>query len=176
MTRTRVRRRRSGAWTVVGAGLVSVGIALLTATTVAPEPVAAAWGVVRTGVVSAPQLITGELPHVTLGASGGDQELDRCEGTFTEMIPYRRDGLPPIWAAHNNCGGDVILPWQTGQQFMVDDRTYEVVEVRLVPKHTTTTVDLVGLAGDLGLQTCLYGEQTMVFVGAIQIEGEADSE
>jgi hypothetical protein len=42
---------------------------------------------------------------------------------------------------------------------------YEVVEVRDIDKTWSSTADLVGLEGDLALQTCFYGRQLMSFVG-----------
>ncbi|KQQ62663.1 hypothetical protein [Microbacterium sp. Leaf320] len=119
--------------------------------------------------MTTPQLFTRELPSVRLGASGSAIDLDRCDGTFTEMVDYRQREVPPVWAAHNNCGGDTILPWKEGQRFLVGDEEYEVVEVRLLPKYTATPKDLLGMKGELALQTCLYGEPLMSFVGATSV-------
>ena len=82
-----------------------------------------------------------ELPTIRLGGEGGMVELDHCDGTFTEMVSYRIDDVLPLFAAHNNCGGDVILGWDLGQRVMVEgsDVVYEVVEERHTPKSVSYT-------------------------------------
>ncbi|WP_157749875.1 hypothetical protein [Microbacterium sp. TPU 3598] len=104
---------------------------------------------------------------VTLGVVGGQAELDRCDGTFTHTDLYGTT-QPPVWAAHNNCGGDVILPWEIGQEIAVTingvSTTYRVVETRDTPKKGATTADLAGIGGELLLQTCYYGENRMKFL------------
>lgn len=104
---------------------------------------------------------------VTLGVTGGQVELDRCDGTFTHTDLYGTT-QPPVWAAHNNCGGDVILPWETGQEIAVTldgvVTTYRVVETRDTPKKGATTADLAGIGGELLLQTCYYGQNRMKFL------------
>jgi hypothetical protein len=77
-----------------------------------------------------------------------------------------------VWAAHNNCGGDVLLPWEEGQriQFEGDDQVYEVVDIRYTPKIWASTSDLVGLGGELALQSCFYGEDRMKFIGLDPVE------
>ncbi|WP_025104763.1 hypothetical protein [Microbacterium paraoxydans] len=105
---------------------------------------------------------------VTLGATGGEAELDRCDQTFTHIVAYGTD-LPPVWAAHNDCGGDVILPWSVGQEITlaVDGAlsTYTIVDARDTRKNGATTDDLTGITGDLVLQTCYYGQDRMKFIG-----------
>ena len=75
--------------------------------------------------------------------------------------------MPETAAAHNNCGGDVLLPWDEGQQIQIEgrDEVYEVIDIRYTSKIWASTDDLVGLQGDLALQTCFYGEDRMKFVG-----------
>jgi hypothetical protein len=150
-----------------------MGGAVLTAGTIAPESVEAAWGSVRSVVVSAPEALTGALPEIALGISGTAENLDTCDGTFTEMLEYRNPAAPPVWAAHNNCGGDVILPWSEGQRFLIGDNVYEVIEVRNLPKFTSSAGDLTGLAGEIALQTCLFGQPVMTFLGASPVRAEA---
>lgn len=114
---------------------------------------------------------------VTLGVVGGQAELDLCDGTFTHTDLYGTT-QPPVWAAHNNCGGDVILPWETGQEIAVSLNgtvtTYRVVETRDTPKKGATTADLAGIGGELLLQTCYYGENRMKFL-ALSPVGTASS-
>ncbi|WP_454860953.1 hypothetical protein [Promicromonospora soli] len=83
------------------------------------------------------------------------------------MKSYAHDDVPPVWAAHNSCDGDAILPWETGQNIRIEgsDQVYEIVDIRYTPKIWATTHDLVGLDGDLTLQTCFYGEDRMKFIG-----------
>lgn len=166
--RSRRAGRLSTAVTVIGCGLVVGGVAIGGLGLVAPATVERLYGEARQSITELQTSITGELPRVRLGASGGIPELDRCDGTFTEMKSYEGTGrVPPVWAAHNACGGDVTLPWQIGQLVTIDDSgdTYEVVEVRDTAKRWVTTEALLDLKGDLALQTCYYGEERMKFVG-----------
>lgn len=113
--------------------------------------------------------VTGEHPVVVLGASGGQVELDRCDGTFTHLHSYDRDDIAHVWAAHNTCSGDVVLPREIGDRIEVrragTATLYEVVDARDLPKTWSTTDDLLGLRGELILQTCYFGEQRMRFIG-----------
>lgn len=151
--------------------MLGSGGALLFGLLVAPGSMEYGYGQLKTSVTGtvsqARESISGDLPSVRLGTSGGVSELDRCDGTFTEMKSYERDGVPPVWAAHNNCSGDAMLPWELGQRVQIegDDRVFEVVDVRDTPKTWATTEDLLGLGGEFALQTCFYGEDRMKFVG-----------
>ncbi len=144
---------------------------MVAAALLAPQAVEKTYGDVKTAVIQqvdqVRQDVFSELPSVALGVRGGIAELDRCDGTFTEMLSYERDGVPPVWAAHNNCGGDVTLGWETGQHIRIvgDEQVYEVIDIRYTSKIWSSTDDLVGLGGDLALQTCFYGEDRMKFVG-----------
>ena len=160
--------------TVVGlAGglLLAAGGTLGVGNVFAPQTVERTYGTMKTTtdavIDTTRERVTGELPTVRLGVSGGIPELDRCDGTFTEMKSYEHDDVPPVWAAHNNCDGDAILPWETGQNIRIEgsDQVYEVVDIRYTSKIWATTHDLVGLGGDLALQTCFYGEDRMKFIG-----------
>lgn len=161
--------------------LVVVGAALAVAALVAPQAVEKAYGEVKTTVIDqvdkTREDVFSQLPAVTLGVRGGIPELDRCDGTFTEMLSYERDGVPPVWAAHNNCAGDVILGWETGQRVQLtgSDQVYEVTDIRYTSKIWSSTEDLVGLGGDLALQSCFYGEDRMKFVGLTEIPTEQAS-
>ena len=172
---TAKRSRRGGAWntvlTVFGVLLLVGGIGLGAGTLLAPQSVEQAYGAIKVGVAEKVQQVQEEvfeeLPTVKLGVSGGQTELDWCDGTFTEMLSYERDGVPPVWAAHNNCGGDVLLPWEMGQRIRVegDDQVYEIVDIRYTSKIWSSTADLVGLKGAFALQSCFYGEDRMKFIG-----------
>lgn len=153
---------------------IVLGVATVAGTALFPEEAERAYGIVQRDVGAFRVGVLGEVPEAHLGASGGIAELDRCDGTFTEMLSYEHEGVPPIWAAHNNCGGDVALPWEVGQQVRIIqagvEQMYVVTDVRITPKTWVTIDALVGLGGDFGLQTCFYGENRMKFVGLALID------
>jgi hypothetical protein len=173
------KKRRRG-WntviTVLGVVLLASGVLIGAGALLAPQAVEMAYGEIKVGVTEKVQQVREEvleeLPVVRLGVSGGQTELDWCDGTFTEMLSYETPDVPPVWAAHNNCGGDVLLPWEEGQriQFEGDDQVYEVVDIRYTPKIWASTSDLVGLGGELALQSCFYGEDRMKFIGLDPVE------
>lgn len=157
--------------------MIAVGAALGAGALLAPDMTQRVYGTVKVtasqALASARQQVTGEIPTVRLGVSGDVAELDRCDGTFTEMTSYENDSVPEVWAAHNNCGGDVVLPWDVGQRLRLEgsDQVYEVVDIRRTAKTWATTDDLVGLDGELALQTCHYGEDRMKFIGLRPVTG-----
>lgn len=167
----RARRRRDIAGLAVAGVLIAAGGALLIGTLSAPQTVEHAYGTVKTSITGTVDEVReetfGVLPTVRLGATGGVPALDACDGSFTEMASYKREGVPPVWAAHNNCLGDVLLPWETGQHIRLEGsgQVYEVIDIRHTGKTWATTEDLIGLGGSLALQTCFYGEDSMKFVG-----------
>lgn len=154
------------------------GGAVLGATLIAPHAVESAYGTAKIAATDSIDTFRedtfGELPTVQLGITGGIPELDACDGTFTHMSSYESDtstsaaaDVPPVWAAHNNCLGDVVLSWDVGQHLRIegDPQVYEVVDVTHTTKIWATTADLEGLEGTLALQSCFYGEDRMKFVG-----------
>ena len=93
-------RRVSKRPLLLGGGCAALlGVALLAAATVAPDTVATAYGTVRDAVTQAETTLSGRLPSVELGASGGEAVLDRCDGTFTRMVSYERAGVLPVCTA-----------------------------------------------------------------------------
>lgn len=159
---------RRTALTTVGAAIVAAAFAVGTTTIVAPEVVERAYGVVQVTVAKVVNSVA--LPEARLGATGGQRELDRFDGTFTRMVAYDREGVPPVWAAHNNAGGDVVLPLEIGDEIVVMDAggaasIHRVVDVRVTAKYGVTSEELVGLGGDVALQSCFFGEPRMRFVG-----------
>lgn len=161
--------RRIG--TVVAVLLIAAGLAAGVTALVWPDQVQEAYGEAQIAIGEWRMEVTNEVPSAQLGASGGKGELNRCDGTFTEMLSYEREGVPPVWAAHNNCGGDVILPLKIGDEINLvsgDTTTlYRVVDIRETPKEWASTEALIGLEGELSLQTCFYGgsDVPMKFVG-----------
>ncbi|WP_404430775.1 hypothetical protein LG299_12675 [Microbacterium lacus] len=146
---------------------MTIGLSLVGTTVFAPEATDRVTGNLKVAVQERVQEIIapGALSQITLGVEGGMRELDRCDGTFTEMTSYRLDGVLPLYAAHNNCGGDVILAWEIGQQVRIagSDVVYEVIEERHTPKWSNVDV-LEGMTGEFMVQTCFYGENKMRFL------------
>ena len=161
-----------------GGALVVVGLVVAGATMVVPELMDKVAGNLKVTVEkrASEWIAPGELPQVTLGAEGDTADLDRCTGEFTEMISYRAGGIPPLYSAHNNCGGDIILGWDIGQRVKVagSDVVYEVVEERHAPQPSGAE-RLEGMSGELILQTCYYGENRMRFVALAPTPGFATS-
>ncbi|MFJ4998140.1 hypothetical protein ACIP5T_08305 [Microbacterium sp. NPDC088619] len=147
--------------------LVGLGASFLCVSVLAPDLVDKVTGDVKVSVEETLHQVFSpdELPVIRLGAEGGMVELDHCDGTFTEMVSYRIDDVLPLFAAHNNCGGDVILGWELGQRVMVEgsDIVYEVVEERHTPKWSDVEA-LAGMTGEFMVQTCFYGENKMRFL------------
>lgn len=162
---------------ILGGALMAAGAGVLILTLTAPQAIEQGYGHVRETINDVSASVSeaqGVLPSVALGVQGGQDELDWCDGTFIEMVSYQSaEHVPPVYAAHNNCGGDVVLNWTVGTQLTIDGHpgTYEVVEVRNTEKHWVTTDELVGLQGELALQSCFYGENRMQFVGLEPVAG-----
>lgn len=167
----------------LGALLMVAGLALGTTAMVAPEKAEKVYGdmkvqggqVVDRVVETVTEKATGErqYPTVRLGASSSDiKVLNRCDGSFFGMLGYQDSNhIIPVYAAHNNCGGDILLPWKVGTQVRVEGKgIYEVVDIRETKKRWPngqkgSTDELVGLRGEFALQSCFYGENRMKFVG-----------
>ncbi|MFJ2542872.1 hypothetical protein [Microbacterium sp. NPDC087589] len=161
------RPRRRGGLLFASIVLVGLGASFLSASVLAPDFVDKVTGDAKVSVLKQFHQIFApdELPTIRLGAEGGMVELDHCDGAFTEMVSYRIDDVLPLFAAHNNCGGDVILGWELGQRIMVEgsDVVYEVIEERHTPKWSNVEA-LAGMTGEFMVQTCFYGENKMRFL------------
>lgn len=161
------RRRGPRTALVVSLALISTGALLLVGSVVAPDAVDRVVG--NAGVAVRKSLhevfSPGTLPEITLGPEGGVREMDRCDGTFTEMISYRTDEVLPLYAAHHFCGGDIILGWAMGERVRIagSDVIYEVVDERHTPKWSDVEA-LKGMSGEFMVQTCYYGENKMRFL------------
>lgn len=169
----RLRPRGRFGLLVASIALVGLGASFLVVSTVAPDAVDRVTGDIKVTVQKQFQQIFAPdaLPVLRLGGEGGLAQLDECDGTFTEMISYRVDGVPPLFAAHNNCDGDIILGWDLGQRVRVEgsDIVYEVVEERHTPKWSDIEA-LVGMSGEFMVQTCFYGENRMRFLALAQVD------
>lgn len=179
----RRHRRRTPAWLRVlgvagGILLFTVGITVAIVGAAWPEQVERSYAVVQKSVSQWRYEALGDLPQARLGSVGGTSELDQCDGTFTMMKSYESDGVPPVWAAHNYCGGDVVLTLELGQQVEIEHEgetvVYEVVDTRDTPKKWVTTQALVGIKGDFALQTCYHGENRMKFIGLRPVTPTSD--
>jgi hypothetical protein len=168
----RRRRTRRRLLLTASIGVFAAGAALLAANLLAPTEVERVVGEAKVKVAEAVEdtvsEVTGNpapLPSVRLGEEGGKRELDRCDGTFTELTSYRIGEVLPVYAAHNNCGGDIILSWNVGDRVSVEGSgvTYEVVEERHTRKWAQVS-SLRGMTGELLLQTCYYGQDKMRFL------------
>lgn len=174
----RPQRRRHGAVAlrVLGLFLVLAAVSLFAGQTLAPEPTERLLGeakvLAQTSIDDATHAITNTHPVIRLGVSGGQAEMDRCDGTFTEILSYEMDGVLPVYAAHNNCGGDVILGFSVGELVKIEgrDTLYRVVDERRTPKAWASVKELVGMRGAFVLQTCFYGQDQMRFLSLAPVE------
>lgn len=105
---------------------------------------------------------------VDVSASGGRAELDKCSDwthlqgfTTTAAIPQ------PILAAHNRCGGDVVLGMAVGDEVLISGESSPgvyTVSGFFDTSYSPTPEDFASKAsGDVLLQTCFYGRQEMRF-------------
>lgn len=173
----RVARRRRAVSIVLGTlttVLLVSAASLLGGTTFFPEETERVIGQAK---VTAQQFFAPEVVTVTVNGEGGEADLDRAApGEFVEMVGYRIDGVPPVYAAHNFSGGDVVLGWQFGQHVDVHDAvtgvttSYVFVDERTTRKWGYVSVEeIVGLRGAIALQSCVYGVDQMRFVGLIPV-------
>lgn len=174
--RRNVRHPAKRSLLLVSVLLTILGMAVFAAIALVPDTVQRISGSVKVSATKwAWDLFQPDtLPEVVLGSEGGTRELNRCTGEFIEMVSYRQEGVLPLYAAHNVCGGDIILGWELGQRVRVEgsDTIYRVVEERHTPKGTGGDL-LRGMAGEFMLQTCYYGENRMRFLALAPLHDEA---
>ncbi|NLC97717.1 MAG: hypothetical protein GX678_01380 [Actinomycetales bacterium] len=166
-------KKRSSRWlTVLATLLILVGIGTIGVTVLFPDRAEKTVGQVRIATGQVVMKVSGQkYPRVTLGPQGNKAALDRCDGSFIEMGAYHLEGLQPVYAAHNACKGEAILPLRVGDLVEVTDRgLYEIVDQRDLKKTWSTTDQLLGMQGDFILQTCYYGENRMKFIALAPAE------
>jgi hypothetical protein len=101
---------------------------------------------------------------------GGEEAMDACSGGFTRMLGYEGLEEKEMLSAHNNCGGDVILPIEVGDRVVIEGQgTYTVQETRDTGK-TIYTDAVVDMNGSILVQTCYYQDQTMKFLALAPVE------
>lgn len=177
------RSRGRIALAVVSIALFLLAAAILVAMVFFPTQTERLVGEAKVEVEKAAAAASNQTPTITLGPEGGTRALDDAEsGTFIEMVGYRMEGVPSVYAAHNNRGGDIILGWELNQTVHVVDSTtgtegdYIVVEERFTKKWSNID-ELVGMRGPITVQTCYYGEDRMRFLSLVPVaEWEAEQE
>lgn len=171
------KRKSHGLLTILGATLISLGLGLIGFTYFFPDEAEKAAGTARIASGEVLMKVKGQkYPKVHLGAKGHIRELDRCDGTFIEMGAYETDGLQPVYAAHNNCKGDVILKLEVDDIIDIKDKgQYKISDIRHTKKTWSTTDEILGMEGEFILQSCYYGENRMKFISMTPIVAE-DSE
>ena len=168
------QRRFLSPTSLFGVLFVALGLSIVAACLVFPASTEKYIGRAKVAIDSSLAEARGqEYITVTIGAKGGKALLDACDGTFPRIIAYELSGAPPTYAAHNNCKGDVILPAEVGDLIAITNLgMYQVRDLRVVPKLWSTTDDLLGLEGELLLQTCYYGENRMKFLALVPVQDD----
>lgn len=166
------KKRSGNVLTIVGILFVTLGLGLIGFTMFFPDEAEKVAGEARIATGQAVMKAKGQKhPIVSLGVKGGKRELDRCDGTFIEMGSYETEGLQPVYAAHNNCKGDVILPLNTGDIVEVKGRgLHTITDIRYTKKTWSTTDDIMDMTGDFIVQSCFYGENRMKFMGLTPVD------
>ena len=99
------------------------------------------------------------VPSWSIGitAFGWQQELDACQWVLMDMVAE----VPlPIVAAHNYCGGDIVLDMALGDTVTLGgygfDGTYVVTSAKDAWAGDDAAVAISGMAGEVILQTCYW--------------------
>lgn len=106
----------------------------------APAPVAASWS-------------------IGIGAFGWQAELDACQWVLLDMVA----SVPlPIVAAHNYCGGGIVLEMQPGDTVTLSGYGYDGTYVVTGSRDAWTGADaasaVAGMDGEVVLQTCYWND------------------
>lgn len=122
----------------------------------------------------APEPVQVRQYSIAVANSGGEEALDACTGGFTKMDQDGMEGKTII-AAHNNCGGDILLPIVVGDQVVIEGQgTYRVAETRDTEKSIYPSA-IVDMKGEILVQTCYYGVQKMKFL-ALEPVGDTQAQ
>lgn len=114
---------------------------------------------------------------LNVGHMGGDQELELCDGTFTQYLSYEEAGLKPTYLAHNGCGGSILLYPKEGSIFTINfpdgtSKYYKLVDSRDIPQVGSTSDMISDLKGDVYFQTCYFDYETMRVVGLEEVNSD----
>lgn len=126
-----------------------------------------------------PRLVFREVAHpvkpdwsISIATVGLQAEIDQCEWVrmdFTSDVPL------PIVAAHNFCGGGIVLEMQPGQTVAISgtglDGNYVVVGSKDAWADEDAADAISGLSGDLVLQTCYWEDNGHLILVALSRVG-----
>lgn len=106
---------------------------------------------------------------IAITAVGLQAEVDQCQWVrmdFSSAVPL------PIVAAHNFCGGGIVLEMTIGQSVVLSgtglDGRYVVVGSKDAWADQDATDALSGLAGDVILQTCYWDDNGHLMLVTLQ--------
>lgn len=106
---------------------------------------------------------------IAITAVGLQAEVDQCQWVlmdFSSAVPL------PIVAAHNFCGGGIVLEMVPGQRVVLSgaglDGAYTVVASKDAWADQDAADALSGLAGDVILQTCYWEDNGHLSLVALQ--------
>lgn len=106
------------------------------------------------------QAVTNNYPEITLNGEGDLPELRVAPvGTFVKLTRYEVPGVIPVYGAHNDRGGNVILNWKVGQKVKIIQNGTETVYVLAGDAQLYQSAhvsDLKQLRGDFALQSCYF--------------------
>jgi len=95
--------------------------------------------------------------QVGITSFGWQAELDACQWVLMDLV----DSVPlPIVAAHNYCGGGIVLEMQYGDTVTLSGYGLDGVYVVTGDRQASTGMDaataISGMGGDVILQTCYW--------------------
>lgn len=95
--------------------------------------------------------------QIGITSFGWQAELDACQWVLMDMVA----SVPlPIVAAHNYCGGGIVLEMQYGDTVTLSgyglDGVYAVTGDRQASTGTDAATAISGMGGDVILQTCYW--------------------
>ena len=112
--------------------------------------------VVEPAVEAAPEPVSSSY-SIGITAFGWQNELDACQWVLMDMVA---EVSLPIVAAHNYCGGGVVLEMQAGDSVTLGgygyDGTYVVTGSRDASAGGSAAEAVAGMDGDVVLQTCYW--------------------
>ena len=134
----------------------SVEAALSTLAPPVVEPVAAT---LEEAVDAAPAAPVASSWQIGVTAFGWQAELDACQWVLMDMVA---EVTIPIVAAHNYCGGGIVLEMQVGDTVTLGgygvDGVYVVTGDRQAWSGSDAASAISGMDGDIILQTCYWDD------------------